>query len=196
MVTDPETLDRIELRRDPNTGKFVGYDPDSGDTFPIPIESLSTESIALDGVTPGWTIPSGTYKITAETSNQSTQNTSLTSLLTFNGKSVINIPDGMNLYAWFGTRITTDDAAETVTARPRVFSLTDEEWKDLPAIEVSHTGSTTSTHVNSGWTKITASIGDGEVLTAGEVRVKISTGTATATISETSNVITFAVVEQ
>jgi len=43
MVSHPETLDRIELRRDPNSGKFVGYDPDSGDTFPVPFDSVKTD---------------------------------------------------------------------------------------------------------------------------------------------------------
>jgi hypothetical protein len=49
MVTDPETLDRIELLRDPNSGKFIGYDPDTGDTFPVPFDALSTGEIGNDG---------------------------------------------------------------------------------------------------------------------------------------------------
>ena len=48
MSQNPENLDEIDLYRDPDSGKLVGRDPDTGDTFPIPIESTKQDEIQID----------------------------------------------------------------------------------------------------------------------------------------------------
>jgi len=48
MVTNPEELTEVEMYRDPSTGKLIGRDPETGDTFPIPFDQISANSVQSD----------------------------------------------------------------------------------------------------------------------------------------------------
>jgi len=41
MVDNPEELTQIEMYRDPDSGKLIGRDPETGDTFPVPFDEIS-----------------------------------------------------------------------------------------------------------------------------------------------------------
>ena len=48
MVDNPEELTEVEMYRDPDTGKLIGRDPETGDTFPIPFDQISANSVQSD----------------------------------------------------------------------------------------------------------------------------------------------------
>jgi len=48
MVDNPEELTEVEMYRDPATGKLIGRDPETGDTFPIPFDQISANSVQSD----------------------------------------------------------------------------------------------------------------------------------------------------
>jgi len=59
MVDNPEELTEIEMYRDPDTGKLLGRDPETGDTFPIPFDQISANEATVSGTTTTGSLEAG-----------------------------------------------------------------------------------------------------------------------------------------
>lgn len=178
--------DRGRLFYDSN-GKLRQVDPDAtldgepaeADLEPVEMIDARLEQLDYDGLTPDYRLTGPLTQADATSNTSTTSTTYPTTIFFLRGAfDISDIPTNSTLYGRLFMNMQISDAAETVFIRPRIRDEVDGGATAIPELEISHTGDTAFTMVDSGWVEITTDIG-GSIVSPNQLSGKVSGGTGT-----------------
>jgi hypothetical protein len=140
------------------------------------VDSLTTDAVDYNSLTPDYRIAGPYVQSEGLTSNPTTTSTSYSTILEMAGADDISdIPTNATLYGRLVVQMKISNSSNKVFAVPKVDNGSSDER--LGELEVTHTGDTNFTRVDSGWVEITSSISG--VITFPRLEGKVDGGTGT-----------------